>query len=73
MAQNIKGDLIVRKSLLVLLKLVSLPDMVHRSLALFISVLLLSESVAAKPTRFTPRLDPPPLPHPPNPPLPRGD
>jgi tetratricopeptide (TPR) repeat protein len=54
MAQHIKGDSMQGKSLLVLLKLVSLPGIVHRSLALFISVLLLSESVAATPTRFSP-------------------
>ncbi len=56
MARHIKGDLIGKKSLLVLLKLVSLPGIVHQSLALFISVLLVSESVAATPTRFSPLL-----------------
>ena len=53
MAQNIKGDLMVRKSLLVLLKLVSLPGIVHQSVALLIGVLLLSESVAATPKQFS--------------------
>ena len=54
MAQHV-GDSIGKKFLLVLLKLASLPGIVHRSLALFISVLLLSESVAAKPPRqFSP-------------------
>ncbi len=56
MAQNIKGDLIGRKSLLVLLKVVSLPGIVHRSLALFISLLLLSESVAATAGRMGVRI-----------------
>jgi len=57
MAQNIKGDLMVRKSLLVLLKLVSLPGIVHQSLALLIAVLLVSESVAATPKQFSPLLN----------------
>ena len=52
MGQHIKRDLIGTKSLLVLLKLASLPGIVHRSLALFIGVLLLSESVAATPVRM---------------------
>ncbi len=39
---------------MVLLKLVLLSGIVHRSLALFISVLLLSESVAATPKQFSP-------------------
>jgi CHAT domain-containing protein/tetratricopeptide (TPR) repeat protein len=56
MALTIKRDLIQGKSLLVLLKLVSLPGIVHRSLALFISVLLLSESVAATPGRIGVRI-----------------
>jgi CHAT domain-containing protein/Flp pilus assembly protein TadD len=56
MALTIKRDLMQGKSLLVLLKLVSLPGIVHQSLALFISVLLLSESVAATSTRFSPLL-----------------
>jgi CHAT domain-containing protein/Flp pilus assembly protein TadD len=54
MALTIKRDLMQGKSLLVLLKLVSLPDIVHQSLALFIAVLLLSESVAATPKQFSP-------------------
>ncbi len=56
MDRHIKRDLIGKKSLLVLLKLVSLPGIVHQSLALFISVLLVSESVAATSTRFSPLL-----------------
>ncbi len=47
MAKPIKEDSISRKLLLVLLDLVSLPGIVHRSLALFIGILLLSESVVA--------------------------
>jgi CHAT domain-containing protein/Flp pilus assembly protein TadD len=61
MALTIKRDLIQGKSLLVLLKLVSLPGIVHQSLALLIAVLLVSESVAATPKQFSPRLDPPPV------------
>jgi membrane protein required for beta-lactamase induction len=48
MAQHVE-DSIGKKFLLVLLKLASLPGIVHGSLALFIGVLLLSESVAATP------------------------
>jgi CHAT domain-containing protein/Flp pilus assembly protein TadD len=54
MALTIKPDLIQGKSLLVLLKLVSLPGIVHQSLALLIAVLLVSESVAATPQAFSP-------------------
>jgi CHAT domain-containing protein/Flp pilus assembly protein TadD len=61
MAQRIKGDSIGRKWLLVLLELVSLPGIVHRSLGVAIAVLLLSESVAATPKQFSPLLDPPPV------------
>lgn len=61
MAQRLEGDSIGRKSRLALLELVSLPGIVHRSLALFIAVFLVSESVAATSTRFSPRLDPPPV------------
>jgi len=57
MALTIKRDLIQGKSLLVLLKLVSLPGIVHRSLALLIAVLLVSESVAATPKQFSPLLN----------------
>jgi hypothetical protein len=57
MARHIKGDSIGKKSLLLLLKLVSLPGIVHRSLALFITVFLLSESVAATPKQFSPLLN----------------
>jgi len=56
MARHIKRDLIGKKSLLVLLKLVSLPAIVHRSLALFMGILLLSESVAATPGRMGVRI-----------------
>jgi len=59
--------LIQGKSLLVLLKLVSLPGIVHQSLALLLAILLVSESVAATPKQFSPRLDPP------QPPLKRGE
>ncbi|HEY9707245.1 MAG TPA: tetratricopeptide repeat protein [Oculatellaceae cyanobacterium] len=52
MARHIKRDLIGKKSLLVLLKLVSLPGIIPKSLALFIGILLLSESVAATPARM---------------------
>jgi CHAT domain-containing protein len=62
MALTIKRDLIQGKSLLVLLKLVSLPGIVHQSLALLIAVLLVSESVAATPKQFSPLLAPPPVP-----------
>jgi len=62
MALTIQRDLIQGKSLLVLLKLVSLPGIVHQSLALLIAVLLVSESVAATPKQFSPLLDPPPVP-----------
>jgi len=48
MAQHVE-DSIGKKFLLVLLKLASLPGIVYRGLALIIGVLLLSESVAAKP------------------------
>jgi hypothetical protein len=51
MAQHVK-DSIGKKFLLVLLKLASLPGIVHRTLALFIGILLLSESVAAN-TAYT--------------------
>ena len=54
MARHIKEDSIGRKSLLVLLKLVSFPGIVHQSLALFIAVFLASESVAATPKQFSP-------------------
>jgi len=57
MALTIKRDLIQGKSLLVLLKLVSLPGIVHQSLALLIAVLLVSESVAATPKQFSPLLN----------------
>ncbi len=53
---TIKRDLIVRKSLLVLLKLVSLPGIIHQSVALLIGVLLVSESVAAMPERMGDRI-----------------
>ena len=56
MARHIKGDSIGKKSLLLLLKLVSLAGVVYRSLALFIAVLLLSESVAATPERMGVRI-----------------
>ncbi len=61
MARHIKGDSIGRKSPLLLLELVSFPGIVHRSLVLFIAVLLLPESVAATPAQFSPLLDPPPV------------
>jgi tetratricopeptide (TPR) repeat protein len=57
MALTIKRDLMQGKSLLVLLKLVSLPGIVHQSLALLIAVLLVSESVAATPKQFSPLLN----------------
>ncbi len=56
MAQRIKGVSIGTKWLLVLLELVSLPGIVHRSLVLFIAVLLLSESVAAIPGQMGVRI-----------------
>ncbi|MBD1832820.1 CHAT domain-containing protein [Cyanobacteria bacterium FACHB-472] len=46
-------DIAPRKSLS-LLRLVSLPGIVHQSLVLLIGVFLLSESVAATPVRFSP-------------------
>ena len=52
MPKHRERDLNHQKSFLVLLKLASLPGIVHRSLALFIGVLLLSESVAATPVRL---------------------
>ena len=52
MAQHV-GDSIGKKFLLVLLKLASLPGIVHRSLSLIIGLLLLSESVSATPTQFS--------------------
>ena len=52
MAQHV-GDSIGQKFLLVLLKLALLPGIVHRTLALIIGILLLSESVSATPTQFS--------------------
>jgi hypothetical protein len=48
------GDSIGKKSRSLLFELVSLPGIVHQSLVLFIAVVLVSESVAATPTRFSP-------------------
>ncbi len=56
MAQYLKGNSRKSKSRFVLLKLISLPGLVHRSLALIITVLLLSESVAAQPRRMGVRI-----------------
>ena len=50
--RQIARNSIGKKSRSVLLKLVSLPGIVHGSLVLFIAVLLLSESVAATPGRM---------------------
>jgi CHAT domain-containing protein/Flp pilus assembly protein TadD len=49
---DIKRDSIGKKSRSALFKLVSLPGIVHRSLVLFIAVVLMSESVAAAPRRM---------------------
>jgi CHAT domain-containing protein/Flp pilus assembly protein TadD len=54
MAQFLKRDSMGKKSPKTLHRLVSLPDVVHRSLAVSIAVLLLSESVAATPKQFSP-------------------
>jgi tetratricopeptide (TPR) repeat protein len=51
-----------RKSLFVWLSLVSLPRIFNQSLAIFIGVLLLSETVAATPKQFSPQGNPPPVP-----------
>ena len=56
MAPLFERETIQTKSPKTLHKLVLLPGIIHRSLALFISVLLLSESVAATPIRFSPLL-----------------
>ena len=56
MAQRLEGDSIGRKSRLVLLELVSLPGIVHRSLIVLLGFLLLSESVAAIPGRMGVRI-----------------
>jgi hypothetical protein len=48
------GDSIGKKSRSLLLDLVSLLGIVHQSLALFIAVVLVSESVAATPKPFSP-------------------
>ncbi len=53
MAQYLKGNTRESKSVNVLLKLISIPGIVHWSLALFISVLMLSELVMATPKQFS--------------------
>ena len=56
MAQFLKRGSMGKKSPKTLHTLVSLPEIVHQSLALFIGVLLLSESVAATPVRLGVRI-----------------
>ncbi len=51
---QMEGNSIGKKSRSLLLDLVSLLGIVHRSLVLFIAILLLSESVAATPKPFSP-------------------
>ena len=53
MAQYLKGDSPESKSFNVLLKRILFPGIVHRSLAVLSSVLLLSESVTATPKQFS--------------------
>lgn len=59
--RQIARNSIGKKSRSVLLNLVSLPGIVHQSLALLIAVVLVSESVAATPKQLSLRLDPRPV------------